>query len=201
MQHTCDDNCDVKLRLLQAAKKLFAKQGFDATSVRQICEEAGANVALVSYHFGGKEQLFKAIYDRYIQEERFKEFEPLMGNPAEALKAFIRALIHYRFNEPDMVAITFREISAESSKTTVLQEYLHPVWRLLRHILESGMEKGQFRIDSVDYTMTAVMAMLMFPPSPEFVRPVLEQPLEREKMLRHVTELVFRVVGTAQLNE
>ena len=48
----------MKIRILLAAKKLFAKQGFDGTSVRQICEEAGANVALVSYYFGGKEKVF-----------------------------------------------------------------------------------------------------------------------------------------------
>lgn len=58
---------DVKLRILQAAKKLFAQQGFNATTVRQICEEAGANVSLVSYYFGGKDKVFEALFKEYFR--------------------------------------------------------------------------------------------------------------------------------------
>lgn len=57
---------DVKMRILLAAKKLFAAQGFDRTSVRQICEEAGANVALISYYFGGKDNLFFALFEAFF---------------------------------------------------------------------------------------------------------------------------------------
>lgn len=58
------EQSDVKLRILLAARKLFARQGFDRTTVRQICEEAGVNLALVSYHFGGKEKVFYALFER-----------------------------------------------------------------------------------------------------------------------------------------
>lgn len=50
-------------RLLGAAVRLFAEQGFDATSVRQACDAAGANVAAVSYHFGSKSALYDAAID------------------------------------------------------------------------------------------------------------------------------------------
>ncbi|WP_438444510.1 TetR family transcriptional regulator [Gorillibacterium sp. sgz5001074] len=201
MQHTCDDQCDVKRRLLEAAKRLFAKQGFDATSVRQICVEAGANVALVSYHFGGKEQLFRAIYEQYIREERFQEFVPLMEEPVLALKAFIRALVNYRFDEPEIVAITFREISSDSQRTDTLKDYLLPVWQLLRAILLKGKETGVFHIDSVDYSMTGLMGMLMFPPRTGMISTVLDKPMEREAMLRSITGLAFRAVGMTEQPE
>lgn len=35
-----------------AAKSFFARHGFEGTSLRKICEEAGANISLVSFHFG-----------------------------------------------------------------------------------------------------------------------------------------------------
>ncbi|MER8845860.1 CerR family C-terminal domain-containing protein [Mesorhizobium australicum] len=49
--------------LVQAALKLFGRQGFDGTSTRQIAAEAGANIGSIAYHFGGKEGLRAAAAD------------------------------------------------------------------------------------------------------------------------------------------
>jgi hypothetical protein len=51
-----------KERILDAAERLFARDGFYGISVRDITEEAGVDVALVSYHFGGKRELFTAVF-------------------------------------------------------------------------------------------------------------------------------------------
>ena len=53
-----------KERILDAAERLFARNGFYGISVRDITEEAGVDVALVSYHFGGKRELFAAVFQR-----------------------------------------------------------------------------------------------------------------------------------------
>src|SRR5260370_13816403 len=53
-----------KERILDAAERLFARHGFYGVSVRDITEEAGVDVALVSYHFGGKRELFTAVFQR-----------------------------------------------------------------------------------------------------------------------------------------
>jgi len=46
-------------QILSHAKTLFAAQGYDGTSVRDIVNAAGVNVSLVSYHFGGKDGLYR----------------------------------------------------------------------------------------------------------------------------------------------
>jgi len=50
-----DDTCQ---RLLNAAGPLFAEQGLKATTVRNICDRAGVNLAAVNYHFRDKKQLY-----------------------------------------------------------------------------------------------------------------------------------------------
>lgn len=45
-------------RLLLAARRRFAAQGFERTTVREIADDAGVNVALINRYFGGKDDLF-----------------------------------------------------------------------------------------------------------------------------------------------
>lgn len=51
-------------RILDAAEELFALHGYDGVTLRQIANEAGVDVALASYHFGKKRDLFEATFFR-----------------------------------------------------------------------------------------------------------------------------------------
>jgi AcrR family transcriptional regulator len=103
-----DRGADSKELLLDAAEKLFAERGFAATSLRRITAEAGVNLAAVNYHFGSKEGLIEAVFERYIR--------PLS---AERLRLLDEAEARSR-GEPDVelileafVAPVFRAASAE----------------------------------------------------------------------------------------
>ena len=48
-----------RTQILNAAKELFATHGYNGTSVRDIVKAAGVNISLVSYHFGGKDALYR----------------------------------------------------------------------------------------------------------------------------------------------
>ncbi|MBI1373088.1 MAG: DUF1956 domain-containing protein [Phycisphaera sp.] len=57
-------------RLLDAAERLFSEKGYAATSVRDITQTAGCNIAAINYHFGGKTGLYEAMFDRRLQTLR-----------------------------------------------------------------------------------------------------------------------------------
>jgi AcrR family transcriptional regulator len=91
-------------RILDAAEHLFGLHGFPCASLRQITDQAGANLAAVNYHFGSKEDLYKAVLVRRIRpvnEERLDllgQAEQLAGDQPVPLRAildtFIRPLLH-----------------------------------------------------------------------------------------------------------
>lgn len=68
---------DTKTRILDAAEKLFAKNGFDATSLRDITAEADVNLAAVNYHFQAKDSLIDAVIARRLEPVNRKRFEML----------------------------------------------------------------------------------------------------------------------------
>lgn len=55
---------DTKTRLLETAATLFAESGYRGASVRRICDLARANPGAISYHFGGKKQLYRMVLRR-----------------------------------------------------------------------------------------------------------------------------------------
>lgn len=57
---------DTKKQIIEAAEVLFARNGYAATSLRQITETADVNIAAVNYHFGSKESLLIEILDRVV---------------------------------------------------------------------------------------------------------------------------------------
>ena len=70
VQSTGSEEVETRERLLSEAVRMFAAEGDDGTSVRKITESAGANVAAVSYYFGGKEGLYRAVLGRVFDEMR-----------------------------------------------------------------------------------------------------------------------------------
>lgn len=54
---------DKQIQIIETAETLFAERGFDGTSVRDIADVAGINVAMISYYFGSKEKLMEALFE------------------------------------------------------------------------------------------------------------------------------------------
>jgi len=54
---------DKKVHIMGVAVELFSKNGFEGTSMRDLANAAGVNIAMINYYFGTKEKLFEAIVE------------------------------------------------------------------------------------------------------------------------------------------
>lgn len=92
-------NLPTKERIFLVAERLFAEKGLDATSLRDITEEAGVNLASVNYHFGSKDSLITAVFSRYfapMNEDRLIMLDAVernSGHKAPILEAIMEAYI------------------------------------------------------------------------------------------------------------
>jgi AcrR family transcriptional regulator len=142
---------DTKKSILDSAEKLFARNGFYATSLRMLTKEAGVNLAAVNYHFGSKEELIKAVIERRIlplnkirieRMQKIKDNAGAVGYPPdirEILLAFFEPTFEFRKSgrgAQDFISLIGRAFSDQ--RHTVREIFLNmvePVFQLLFELL------------------------------------------------------------------
>ncbi len=98
--------------IIEAAYELFLKQGYAATSMRQIAEHAGLALGGIYNHFPSKEAIFsELILDRHP----YKQILPILVNtPAQDVDSFVRTAAETLVSElgkrPDFIKLMFIEI-------------------------------------------------------------------------------------------
>jgi AcrR family transcriptional regulator len=110
-----DQSTDTKVKIMEAARILFADHGFEGTSVRDIAKAADVNVASVNYHFSSKDNLFAEILQLgYSQcsEELRRFYDENQPSVEEALIHLFRYFIN---RSPDLVTYFKMMMSSQHS--------------------------------------------------------------------------------------
>lgn len=105
--------------LLRSATELFALNGLDGTSTRDIAKHSDLNISLISYYFGGKEGLYKEVLSQFA-EKTSRKFNQLFSQVdedhlnAEAFKKimhiFVAEVVRSRFEDGQINKILEREM-------------------------------------------------------------------------------------------
>lgn len=152
-----------KLIIIEAAEKLFASKGFNGTSVRDIAETAGVNLAMISYYFGSKEKLFESMFA--YRSEFFKlQLESMVNNtelePMEKMFQLIDQYIVRLTSQQCFHRIMVREQMMNNNEFITHQIHALKLRNqaLIRQLINEGQEKGVFKKD-IDIPL---MMMTMF---------------------------------------
>lgn len=143
LQPTSSEQSETRERLLLQAERIFAAKGYDGTSVRRITQAAGANVAAVSYYFGGKEGLYQAVFERFFDEMRERRIRRIEADLEVAgsdlsLEEFLRSF-SAAFVEPlvegergrDFISLFDQEMRlGKVSRQAFFQQLLEPMLSL-----------------------------------------------------------------------
>jgi AcrR family transcriptional regulator len=130
------------MRLLQAAGKIFAEQGYEGAKVRDICSLADVNVAAVNYHFGDKLGLYTAVLKDALQAEADIDILDQLKNcesPEKALRIYIRTFLreaYGRNSDSVHVRLMTQELARPSAALDrVVDEVIRPRYERLRKIV------------------------------------------------------------------
>lgn len=170
------DQLMTRQRLLEAAGEVFAAEGFRGTTIRDICKRAGANVAAVHYHFGGKEQLYGAAlrYAHTCATQRPLDLDlPSDPTPRQRLHAFVRSFL-LGLLDSGRPAWHGKLMAREMAEPTgvldqIVDAGIRPRFRALTAILaEFGIDGSSSRTN--ERTANSVVGQILFY---HFARPVL----------------------------
>ena len=138
-------NSDFKatpMRLLDAAGPIFAEKGLREATVREICDQAGVNVAAIHYHFGDMEQLYVATVRRArgLREARhpIPKWDPSQSAEVR-LHVFIKTILQRMLDPhaPWQVRLLMREILQPTEACRALvEDYFRPEFEQLLSIVK-----------------------------------------------------------------
>ena len=146
-----------RAQILQAAVRVFARQGYEATRVGDVAKDAGVAYGLVYHYFGSKEAVLEAVFreawGRLLAAVALAE--ETGEDASEQLTLVVKIVLRTWRDDPDLVRLLVREITRSPHIQDELDE-IAQAFASLERIGRRGQEEGTFRGD-VDPRLTAWM--------------------------------------------
>ncbi len=172
---------DIRQEIQDAAEILFARQGYAATSLREIASEVGVNPAMVHYYFGSKLELLQHVLEQSLEPLAVAIAKMREGQHSPAV-GITGLLLHTFSKHPGLPVLMAREVLLPGG---VMQDhflkYLAPrLGGSLPGMLHTEQQEGRMRKD-IDPSIAAlcVMSLCVFPfIARELVEKTLDVPFD-----------------------
>jgi len=148
MQHTQGGKkTETRERIIQAAKDVFAEQGFAGARVDAIARRAGVNKAALYYHIGDKQALYAEVLHDVVgaTAARLSRDVAAQAGPEEKLRAYIRSFAAALDANPQMPRIMMREIASDGvNLPQVFFDDIALILQSVAGIIDEGARAGVF---------------------------------------------------------
>jgi TetR/AcrR family transcriptional regulator len=203
-QQPTNESADTRESLLASATEAFAERGFSGARVDEIAERAGANKAMIYYHFGSKEGLYKAVLLRRIggMDGAIRAATADEKDPVARLRLVYRVLGRVFRETPALPYILVQEMLAGGAHMDEeVARALKGILDLVRSAVTEGVERRRMRdVDPILVHFTMIAPLLIFGVSRPFrerllpVAAPLNDPITPEKFRDYLDDALARLV-------
>lgn len=140
-----------RLKVLEAARNLFAERGYDAATIRDIAKGAGMSTGAVFANFQDKAELFEAVFaeEMAAMADDFANGVAIDDMTAARLAGGLTAGYHRALDHlPLMQAMVARSWFQPEDADKRIREFLAPIMATLTETLQAGIAKGELRQDA-----------------------------------------------------
>jgi TetR/AcrR family transcriptional regulator, regulator of cefoperazone and chloramphenicol sensitivity len=192
-------------RIIEAAGELFAERGFEATTIRDICQAAGANVAAVNYYFRDKERLY---VEAVVRAHRWRLDQAQLPNwdastpPRQKLADFIHTFFRRVLGGPDdtwRTRLVMREIMQPSSACAEIAESnIRPQFEILqsilRELLPADVQQEELHLTAFSIVGQCLFYHVASPITRNLVSEDEHASYDIEKLAKHVTRFTLGAI-------
>jgi AcrR family transcriptional regulator len=154
----------VKERLLRVATRLFARHGFEGTSVQDIVDAAGVTKGAMYHYYGSKDDLLFEVYHQLLtmQMSHLTDIVKGSGTPEERLRDAAIDVVESSLANLDELIVFFRSLHMlPDDRQTQVRAERRAYHDVFRGLVEEGMAAGTFRTEVpadviVHYFLSAV---------------------------------------------
>lgn len=201
---------DKQIAILQVAEKLFAENGFDGTSIRDISKIANINIAMISYYFGSKEKLLEGIILHRASNLKL-QMETILGlqiNPLQKIDNLVELYIELIHKNKCLYQIMNIEFSNKKREidTNLFNSAKKKNFETLQKIIEEGQRKNLFMkdINAALIPPTIIGTYLHFYNNKNFYKELLS--LENEVLFEsyihnELTQHIKQIIKSLVINE
>ena len=137
-------------QILEIATRLFARQGFQGTTTKQISQHAKVNEALIFRHFPGKDELYWAVIERKIASaaprEHLREQLELEGDDLEVFTRLAAEILNRRAKDQTLSRLLlFSALENHGLSHRFFLTYVTGYYELLAEFIRRRIEAGRFR--------------------------------------------------------
>ena len=166
-------------RLIRVARRVFAEQGYEAASVREITAAAAANLGAITYHFGSKQALYEAVLDSALEplaarlgigvgpgdttiEGGGEALAAGEGRPLERIDAMVSALFEHLAANPDLQLLVLQQAVARQAMPDPLRARFGSLVERLANEVRAGQREGSIRAGDAMLTALSLLAQPMY---------------------------------------
>jgi AcrR family transcriptional regulator len=151
-----------RAQLIDVGRTVFAKRGFEATSMEEIADRAKVSKPIVYEHFGGKEGLYAVVVDREMDYVVRRIVEAIgKGSPRERIEGASLAFLTYVKDNPDGFAILSQD-SPVTSKDGRLSSLLNDLAERVGHVFASSFKDAGYDPKAAPIYAHALVGMVTF---------------------------------------
>jgi len=150
-------------RVRRAALELFSSEGYAATSMRRIAEEAGLQAGGIYNHFPTKQAILVDLLETHMHDllAAWERESVRYQTPVAALDGFVRFHIRYHVDKQDAVFISYMELRNLEPENFRRIERLRRYYEgFVRKIISIGNESNEFDVPDVPIAAMAILSML-----------------------------------------
>ena len=157
------NNITTEDKIITAARRLFTRNGYEATKTRDIAKEAGINLALLNYYYRSKEKLFEIIM-RENMGQFMDVISDIVNNEKTSIKQKIEMLVNNYIDMltrlPDMPLFVMNHLKNDTERLELRQRFMNSFF--MRQIM-TAIKKGEITPVNPVNIMLNIVGLTIFP--------------------------------------